>query len=138
MARILELKKSGMDLHQIAIEMGWDYPKAISRVRSWLNKGLTRNIAEDAEALREQDCMRLDALQATIWDKATNREKPSYEAMDRVLAIIALRAKIKGYDRPKEDSRAPNIQAVQIILPYNERDSIPASAKTETLLIKSG
>ena len=58
---------------------------------------LTDNATEGAEHLRTLEALRLDEIQAKIWDKAIAGD---YRAVDRVLRIMERRAKLLGLDAP--------------------------------------
>ena len=70
---------------------------AYRRVQHALDAVNARNI-EDAGTLRDIEAMRLDELQAAIWQKAVEGEGA---AIDRVLHVMARRAKLLGLDEPE-------------------------------------
>ena len=56
-----------------------------------------RNL-EDAGTLRSLEMLRLDELQNAIWQRAIDGDG---RALDRILAIMARRAKLLGLDAPQ-------------------------------------
>ena len=64
-------------------------------VRSWMQKSATEleQVTRSEHLVMELD--RLDALQDAVWDSAMDGDK---KAMDSVIRIIALRARILGLD----------------------------------------
>lgn len=82
---------------------GWNY-EAIARTlgyagRSGAYKAVSRALrrlgAEDAAALRQLEGMRLDALQAALWERALAGD---LDAVDRVLRIIHRRITLFGLE----------------------------------------
>lgn len=90
--RALELRRQGLNYHDIARELNIDTRTAYRIVQ----EALTRWIAEPAEDVRLLELQRLDALLAALWDKAIAGD---LAAVDRVLRIMERRAKLLGLDQ---------------------------------------
>jgi DNA-binding CsgD family transcriptional regulator len=90
-AQILELRKRGRGLAQIADELG------ISRqaVHKHIAVAMARIVDEPAQEVVKLEVMRLDALLDGVWLSATTGETRSVEA---ALQIMARRAKLLGLD----------------------------------------
>jgi hypothetical protein len=95
-ARVYELRIQGDTFEQIASEVGFSGPsgawQAYQRIKSeW--------IFESVEEARQLELMRLDELQAAVWDRAINGELPAAHC---VLKIMDRRAKLLGLDKPEK------------------------------------
>jgi hypothetical protein len=102
------LRREGLSHRAIARELGIAPSTAYKRVAHAL-AALNRDNATQAAELRALEALRLDELQETAWEQATDGD---LLALDRVLAIMARRAKLFGLDasgakqEPKVDHAA--------------------------------
>jgi hypothetical protein len=96
-ARALDLRKGGLTFREIGERMGFSEQRAHRLVTEELAR-LNAERAEAAEAVTRLEVERLDALLAAVWPKAKDG---NLAAVDRVLAILARRAKMLGIDREK-------------------------------------
>jgi hypothetical protein len=94
--KALELRKQGRTYAEIGAALGCSEQRAHAIVTAELGR-LNRDRAEQAEAVRRLELDRLDALQAGVWDAAKGGDA---QAIDRVLSIMARRAKLMGLDAP--------------------------------------
>lgn len=92
--RALELRKAGLPYTKIAEALEYsDHTGAIKAVRA----ALQRTLQEPADELRRLELERCDALIKAIWRDATSGD---LRAIDRVLNILHLRAKLAGTFAP--------------------------------------
>ncbi|HEX8859791.1 MAG TPA: helix-turn-helix domain-containing protein [Actinomycetes bacterium] len=94
-ARALQLRQAGATYAQIGRQLG------VCESRAWriVQRALRRVVADPLEELRRLETLRLDALQLAIWPKAM---AGNLLAVDRVLAIMARRARLLGLDAPAQ------------------------------------
>ncbi len=90
----LELRLHGTSYAAIATKCG--YSKA-SGAHAAVKSALRKTLSEPAEELRVLEAERLDALLASVWDKAS---KGDPKAVDNALRIMERRAKLLGLDAP--------------------------------------
>lgn len=88
--RCVELAGAGKTYEQIAAEVGYANK---SSARKAVVTALAAREVEAVEELRRLEVARLDALQAASWDDALSGD---IRAVDRILRIITLRAKLLG------------------------------------------
>src|SRR5262245_39291828 len=93
----LDLRKAGLTFKKIGDRMGVTEQRAHKMVTQELAR-LNGKRAESAEAVTRLEIERLDALMAAVWEKAEGGE---LAAIDRVLSIMARRAKLLGIDAEK-------------------------------------
>src|SRR5437016_4803851 len=93
-ARALDLRKAGMTFKEIGAEMGFTEQRAHRIVTQELAR-LNAKRAESAGAVTRLEMERLDAMLAAVWKRA---KKGNLPAIDRVLSILARRAKLLGID----------------------------------------
>jgi transposase len=96
-AECLRLRRDGLTHREIAARLGVAPATAYRRVRHALDQINERNV-EDAGTLRALEMLRLDELQNAIWQRAIDGDG---KALDRILAIMARRAKLLGLDAPQ-------------------------------------
>lgn len=118
-AFVLAMRKSGATYDQIAnaaieqfgtdhLPSGWDKRYAYRDVQAELTS-LRTDTAENAEAIRQIEVERLDALLAALWGQARGKRTkdeyipPDLQALDRVLKIMERRAKLVGLDKTPSD-----------------------------------
>jgi hypothetical protein len=107
-AQALDLRKAGMTFRQIGEHMGVTEGRAHQIVTRELAR-LNAKRQEAAEAVTRLELERLDSLLAAVWGKA---EKGDLAAVDRVLSILARRAKLLGLDAEK--AGAGTVQNVNV------------------------
>jgi hypothetical protein len=90
----LELRKAGLTFREIGERMGVTEDRAHQIVTRELAR-LNARRAEDAGAVTRLEVERLDVLLAAVWEKAAGGDPA---AIDRVLAIMARRARLLGID----------------------------------------
>ena len=96
-AECLRLRREGLTHREIAARLGVAPATAYRRVRHALDQVNERTV-EDAATLRSLEMLRLDELQEALWQRATDGE---VRAIDRVLHIMARRARLLGLDAPE-------------------------------------
>ena len=104
----LELRKGGLTFRQIGQRMGFSEQRAHTLVTEELQR-LNTQRAEAADAVTRLEVERLDSLLAAVWPQAM---KGVLTAIDRVLAILARRAKMLGIDADKGGNTIIMQQAV--------------------------
>ena len=94
-AKALRLRLNGATYRDIA--------DALDVSPGTVHADITRALADiprpEADALRELEVTRLDALQLACWDDAT---AGNLAAIDRCVKIIVLRARLLGLDAPQQ------------------------------------
>jgi hypothetical protein len=121
-ARALELRKAGMTFRQIGQEMGFTEQRAHAVVTHELAR-LNAKRAEDGGTVTRLEVERLDAMLAAVWPKALAGDLPSF---DRVLAVLARRAKLLGIDAEKP-ATGVTMQNINVEMTDRERaDAIRA------------
>jgi transcriptional regulator len=92
--RVLELRKEGLTLQQIADELGYACPSGAHKA---LTRALEHMLREPVEEVRALECARLDAM----WQKAWSRlKRGNVNAIDVLLRIMTRRSKLLGLDAP--------------------------------------
>ena len=95
--KCLELRSAGLSFREIARELkvapATAY-KAVARGLAAVNAGCR----EQAQELRTLEALRLDQMQAALWEQATDGD---VRAIDRVLRIMERRARLLGLDEPE-------------------------------------
>ena len=61
-----------------------------------MHRELKRAVLGEVDAWRREECARLDLLQRAVWTLATREHEAELPAVDRVLAIMTMRAKYLG------------------------------------------
>jgi hypothetical protein len=121
-ARALELRKAGLTFRQIGADLGVTEQRAHQVVTRELAR-LNAKRAEDGDTVTRLEVERLDALLATVWPKALAGDLPSF---DRVLAVLARRAKLLGIDAEKPTTGV-TMQNITVEMTDRERaDAIAA------------
>jgi DNA-binding CsgD family transcriptional regulator len=96
--RCLELRANGLSFREIARELkvapATAY-KAVARGLAAVNAGCR----EQAQELRALEALRLDQMQAALWQQAI--EERDVRAIDRILRIMERRARLLGLDEPE-------------------------------------
>jgi len=95
-AKIWELRKSGLAYDQIAKRLGVSKGTVSKDLTKALGELLANNV-EGAEEVRALELERLDVALAAIWPKV---KKGLLGAVDRLVSIQARRAKLLGLDAP--------------------------------------
>ena len=95
--RCLQLRANGLSFREIARELkvapATAY-KAVARGLAAVNAGCR----EQAQELRALEALRLDQMQAALWQQATDGD---VRAIDRILRIMERRARLLGLDEPE-------------------------------------
>jgi hypothetical protein len=94
----LALRRGGATFGQIAAFLGVSEARAHKIVTQQLQR-LNKTRAESAAAVLRLELERLDGLFMALWPKARSGDGA---AVDRVLAIMARRAKLLGLDAPEK------------------------------------
>ncbi len=97
----LQLRLEGMTYTDIAESMSM----SVSTVHGYVKDSISAITKEDAEALRDVEVARLDALQHAVWDRALDGE---LKAVDTALKIIDRRIRLLGLDMPQQVAMGPN------------------------------
>jgi DNA-binding CsgD family transcriptional regulator len=97
----LRLRMEGLSHRDIARELGIAPSTAYKRVQHGLLE-LNRGNAAQAAELRDLEALRLDEMQDAVWEKALEGD---LGATDRVLAIMARRAKLLGLNLAEENEK---------------------------------
>jgi hypothetical protein len=103
----LELRTAGATYQQIAAKMGISLSGAglcVSRAMD----ALRLEVSEQAEAVRQMELDRLDAMLLGLWEKA-RRGDPA--AIDRVLRIQERRSKYLGLDAPTKSETSATVHS---------------------------
>jgi hypothetical protein len=100
-ALALELRKAGATYLAIGRTLGYSEQRAHAIVTAELRRLNAERVEAAAEVAR-LECERLDALLLAVWPQAKAGDGP---AIDRVLSIMARRAKLQGLDMPDKFSR---------------------------------
>ena len=91
----LDMRRSGASYQAIADRLGYQGPSGAWKACS---RALAASVREVADELRNLELARLDRMHAAVWPKAI---AGNCRAVDRVLAIMARRAKLLGLDAPR-------------------------------------
>lgn len=92
----IELRKQGMTYRQIGDVLGCNESRAHQIVTEEMAR-LNVERAESAALLVRLECERMDALHSTLWPVALAGD---LNAVDRVIKLMARRAKLLGLDAP--------------------------------------
>jgi len=92
------VRKSGRTYDEIARTVGFADRSGAARA---VQRALDATVREGADALRQLEAERLDALTAALWSKAIDGDE---RAVDRVLAVMERRARLLGLNAPTKRS----------------------------------
>jgi hypothetical protein len=121
----LELRKAGLTFRQIGQRMGFSEQRAHTLVTEELAR-LNAKRAENATAVLRLELLRLDAMLAGVWKRATTGNLP---AIGAVLGIMARRAKLLGLDAiGKPDIEDPPVTSITINCPALPEENPPRPA----------
>lgn len=95
-AQVLELRKAGVPFRQIAEQVGYAGPGPAYEA---YKRAMHAIIKEPAEAVRDLEVARLDALFTVAYQRAAIGDR-DLRALDRCLSIMDRRAKLLGLDAP--------------------------------------
>lgn len=122
----IELRKAGLTYDQIAARLQphedgrpLSRQAACAMVKRAMDRlrGETSEIADEVRALETE---RLDALLASLWDRATGGDD---SAVDRVLRIMKRRAELLGLDAPaKSELSSPGGAPLSIAVRFVDPD----------------
>jgi hypothetical protein len=118
----LDLRKSGLTFRKIGQRMGVTEQRAHRIVTEELAR-LNAKRAEDAAAVTRLEAERLDAILAVLWPKVEKGDLPS---IDRVLSIMARRAKLLGIDAEKPGGMT--MQNINVGVEMTDRERADAIA----------
>lgn len=104
--RAVQLVSSGRTYRQVAAEMGYANPGTVHRI---VQKATARATVEAVEERRDVEGSRLDALQASLWDRAMTGD---VQAGRLCMAIIVHRIRLFGLDQDQVSSRCNQPQTV--------------------------
>jgi hypothetical protein len=90
----LELRKAGVPFQAIADKLGY---RSASGAFAAVKAALRDTLREPADALRELELARLDAMLLGLWRRAQSGDD---KAVDRCLRIAERRARLLGLDAP--------------------------------------
>jgi hypothetical protein len=106
----LELWKAGVPLTDMAVRLG--YSNASGALKA-VNAGLRETLRPAAEALREGELQRLDALQLSLWADA---KKGKTQAVTEIRKIIEVRCKLLGLFAPvKVETEVTTLMPITIV-----------------------
>jgi hypothetical protein len=100
-ALAVELRLGGMEYAEIARELGYSNKGTVWKV---VQRALRDRTVERVDEYRETELARLDALQASCWDRAMAGDVPSANA---VLKVMQHRARLLGLDRHEVPGSTP-------------------------------
>jgi hypothetical protein len=113
----LALRIQGKTFREIGTALNFSEQRAHAIITSELAR-LNGERSEKAEEVRRLELERLDALLAGCWDSARGGDPP---AIDRVLAIMARRARLLGLDAPSKTALTdPSGQRAAHLIPAEE------------------
>ena len=95
-ATALSLRRNGHEYKTIGLTLGISTARAHQLVKAELDSA-RRTSLEDADAIRQLELLRLDALTKAVWDDAMQGETKSVEAL---LKIMERRARYLGIESP--------------------------------------
>jgi hypothetical protein len=93
--KALALRKAGATFADIGRTLGCSEARAHQIITAELQR-LNKERAEQAAEVTRLELERLDAMQLSIWQKATDGDM---EAIDRLLKLMARRAALLGLDK---------------------------------------
>lgn len=120
-AQALEMRRAGQDLESIARRFGY---ATVYACKQDLNRAFTEVLKTPTEEARALDILRVDRMILSIWGDARDG---SVSAIDRVIKLIDMRAKLLGTYAP--------VQVEQVTLDAVEQEikrlesELPAAAK---------
>lgn len=102
----LELRTAGHDFDTIAAKLGY---RNRSGAYKAVEEALRKTLQEPADAVRQQELLRLDRLLQGLWEMATTPGMGQLEAVDRALKIMDRRTHyLLGLDVGKQDVVVPS------------------------------
>jgi hypothetical protein len=107
-ARILDMRMQGMTLQAIADAQV--PPVDFSTIYGIIKRALKKVVEEQVEAVRWIESARLDELQVCVYRQAAEGD---LAALDRVLLLMARRAKLMGLDKPQPADRL-HVETVRV------------------------
>lgn len=123
--RALEMRKAGKSYQAIAETLGY---ASTGGAHKAVHSALTKTLSEPADAVRQLELARLDALLEALWPGATGAKAAPWEEdgrpesevdverVDRVLKIMERRAKLLGLDAPTKADVTSAGETLAIIL----------------------
>lgn len=95
-AQVLELRKQGKSLQEIADALGYSHPSGAHQA---LTRAIEQMVSEPAEDVKALELLRLDGMFSEAWKKV---EAGDLALGDFVLRLMARRAKLLGLDAPEK------------------------------------
>ena len=99
----LRLRTGGMKFEDIRDALGY---RSVASAHDAVMKGLRETLQEPADELRTMEAERLDRMLEGLWGRAV---KGNEWAVDRVLNIMARRAKLLGLDVTTSDDMTEHL-----------------------------
>jgi hypothetical protein len=126
----IELRRAGLTFQQIADRLGY-----MNRAGAWhaVQTGLRMALETPSRELIGLEVERLDALQASVWDRALGGDM---KAIDRVISIMRRRAKLLGLDAPRAvavGGAVPPWRLVEVVAQEEGRDPEAVWSEAEEL-----
>ena len=90
----LELRQAGLQYQDIADRLGYSSKSSAYKA---VQSALRRTLQEPADAVRQLELARLDRMELALWPRAL---KGDVQAIDRILRICELRARLLGLNAP--------------------------------------
>jgi hypothetical protein len=105
----VKLRAKKLTYDEIAKQCGYT---SESSARKAVKREMQRIVVENVEELRQEECLILDTLHATLWPLAVPdkpEDSPNLWAVDRLLKIIEARRELMGLDKPKDEAMANQV-----------------------------
>lgn len=110
-ALAIELRTQGLTYEQIARQCGYASRGACHDA---VQRELERVVVEKVDALRREQLLQLDRLQAMCWEMASDEDnKGRLFAVDRLLQIFDRRSKLMGLDLANKGEQIGNVVVVR-------------------------
>lgn len=123
------MANKGVTMRAIGIALGYSPTSSIMATRKLIEAGLRESISMQAEQMRIQARVRLEALLSSVWDKAVGGD---LGYVDRARQLVMDIANLEGVSKKDEGAGSGQINQIAIVLPDNGR-TIPIAAKAETI-----
>jgi|SRR5882762_1923159 len=108
-AMAVKLRTKKLTYDEIAKQCGYT---SESSARKAVKREMQRIVVENVEELRQEECLILDTLHATLWPLAVPDkldDPPNLWAVDRLLKIIEARRELMGLDKPTDEAVGPQL-----------------------------
>lgn len=122
--KIIDFRMKGYSYYKIADAVGCSVATACNVVNRYLEK-LSQECLDKADALRQLEAARLDAMQILVEKFIEDHPSRAMEGIDRAIKIQDRRAKLLGLDMPVKLSMTAsgdtNTEYINIYIPSNGR-----------------